>query len=366
MRYPCAMVILPQRFAAPGVDDFLISEEKRLRRFVTSSSSSLLYALGPPLRDMPLQVRGSTGPSGLAIHAPPPGSALAHNLAPPQGGAARPAESPLQMFVSDTGRDVCVEAIVRRWPDVSAPLIIREFGGFGTGPGQLVGPGDLCVAPAEGLLLIAEACGLTAFHLGGTMPMAYKVGAKGSGPGAFKGVEGLAPCAGELYCCDSGNHRIQVLKTADGSFVREFGGKGDAPGLFRKPAAIVVLDAASPAADLHASRASIRVIVGETTGKRVQVCTAFGAPLQLISTLMLPSSEIDARDDEHRAQASGGAAPAARIACFAVDAERRRLYAATQSANSRLYVWRLLPPRGEGMVAAGTASAAEQHPHFQV
>ena len=47
---------------------------------------------------------------------------------------------------------------------------------------------------------------------------------------------------GELYVCDTGNHRIQVHSTRDGTFLRSFGGKGDAPGQFRKPAAIAVLD----------------------------------------------------------------------------------------------------------------------------
>ena len=348
MRYPCAIAKVP--YTVPGADDFVISEEKRLVHYVTSASSSLLIPHGPPLRSWIKPPRGSTGPSGLAIHAPP--------VSP--NAAART----LELFVSDTGRDVCTHAIAPHglasghWP------VENEFGGFGTAPGMFIGPADLCVSSSDGLLLVAEVCTISAFHLP-SLSFAYKVGSRGSGPGAFRGVSGLDVCNGEVYVCDSLNHRIQVLRADGGSLVRAFGGKGDAPGLFRKPASIAVVDMDAPgiqpahlaprqpahlsprlavAARERASRVGVRVIVGETTGKRVQVLSAHGSPLQLVSTLALPPAAIDPHDEEHRGQAMGGAAPPARIACFAVDAARQRVYAANASANARLYVWQLLLP----------------------
>jgi len=46
---------------------------------------------------------------------------------------------------------------------------------------------------------------------------------------------GFLVLAGVLYVCDSGNHRIAMFCSVTGTFLRSFGGPGEAPGRMRSP-----------------------------------------------------------------------------------------------------------------------------------
>ena len=80
-----------------------------------------------------------------------------------------------------------------------------------------------------------------------------------------------------LFVCDERNHRVQVFD-ADLSGAEQgqlpalvFGREGTAPGEFRKPTAITACRG--------------RLVVGEFSGRRLQVLSVLGEPLQLISRL---------------------------------------------------------------------------------
>jgi hypothetical protein len=111
-------------------------------------------------------------------------------------------------------------------------------------------------------------------------------------------VAGLAHHAGEIFICDSRNHRVSVVAphAADGLRpLRSFGGEGDAPGQFRKPWDVAV--------------AHGRLVVSEYEGRRLQLLSLRGVPLQ---TLLFPSTA--ALSGLAAAQARPPSAPFSRMA----------------------------------------------------
>ena len=101
------------------------------------------------------------------------------------------------------------------------------------------------------------------------------------------------------------NHRVQVFAAEDGAFRRAFDRRGDAPGEFARPVAV----------------ARGRLLVGEFTGKRCQVLSLHGVPLQLLTTL-----------------ADG---VPARLSGFAVDEDGGRVFALAAAPAAPLHVFRL-------------------------
>jgi hypothetical protein len=95
-------------------------------------------------------------------------------------------------------------------------------------------------------------------------------GEHGHAIGAFDHPRGLAvhPQTSELYVADRGNDRLQVF-SLNGSWSRQIGGSGQCPGRLLGPYAVAF--------------AGGRMIVTECEGRRVQVLTAEGAPLQLLT-----------------------------------------------------------------------------------
>lgn len=64
------------------------------------------------------------------------------------------------------------------------------------------------------------------------------IGGEGDGDGKFSGPAGVCfDTFGNLFVCDSGNHRVQAF-TADGQFICRFGEKGTGDGQFGKPTAV--------------------------------------------------------------------------------------------------------------------------------
>lgn len=311
-RYPCAMI---QRHDQP-VTAFVMAEDQWLITCTHSTHQRGLFST-VRLPHAPPRLRGSDGPSGIVLYTPKSG--------------------PQKLFVSDAGRDVVCVFATRG----GGPLVFNgEFGGFGSDGGNLISPGDLCIVEHSGqsLLYVAEAHAVSVFALPEAMSTSSsplptfvcKFGSRGGAPGEFrKGVGGLAASPHDLegkarlFACDTGNHRVQAF-TAHGTLVRTFGRKGEAAGEFNKPAAIAIVMNHHAGRSIHGAA---RVIVGETVGKRIQVLSAVGAPLQLISTLPAPPAPPPPPQREIHGEREEDSPPPppqretikARVACFAYD-----------------------------------------------
>lgn len=105
---------------------------------------------------------------------------------------------------------------------------VREFGTHGSGKGQFVTPLDVAVNRA-GEIVVADACDrIQVFNEQGEF--LRQIGGKGRRDGLFN-----YPCSitiddeDQLYVCDQGNNRIQVLKCSDGTFLHQWGGKKKKP-----------------------------------------------------------------------------------------------------------------------------------------
>jgi hypothetical protein len=101
------------------------------------------------------------------------------------------------------------------------------------------------------------------------------VGQYGDGGKAatFDHPRGVACDDGQVVVADRGNCCLQFFSLEDGARTRQLGGYGVAPGLFRGPYGVAF--------------ASGRLVVSEFEGRRIQVLTPEGAPLQV---LVLPNS----------------------------------------------------------------------------
>ena len=99
-------------------------------------------------------------------------------------------------------------------------------------PAQLTLHGDV--------LFVGDAhCRIMAFDTGDLVPK-YEIGRAGSADGQFGGpVGGMVAYGGELFVCDTANHRIQVFSLEQrGKFVRTIGTRGTEPGRFESPCAV--------------------------------------------------------------------------------------------------------------------------------
>lgn len=288
MKFPCSMVKLNE-------DSLFVAEQCKVRSIKVLGLAADAMArhnhnhdtMDKIARILPphTPLRGSDAPSGMAID---------------------PASAMTFAFISDHGRDV-IHRIPFGAPNPMAAL--ENCGTFG-GDEQLIGPGDLCIG--ANLLFVAEAMRISAFELQPPNNFSHRWGKRGSGPGEFRSLGGLAYSGGQLYVADVRNHRIQVFAAATGEFIRLFGGKGDRPGQFRRPASIAVV--------------RDRLVVAELTSKRMQVLSLDGAPLQLLSSC-----------------APGAAA---RLGCFCEDRERNRLYAGEAAAVAPLHCFEIRASSG--------------------
>jgi predicted membrane-bound mannosyltransferase/sugar lactone lactonase YvrE len=150
---------------------------------------------------------------------------------------------------------------------VSPALVLHEAGFPGAGPGELLAPRDMTVAP-DGTIFVLDSGNqrVQAFAPDGTLLSEF--GGPGSGPGEFsadgQGPWGIAADEEFVYVADTWNHRVEKF-THDGDFVASFGQPGDISqavdqglGLFFGPRDIVLLDDG-------------RMLVTDTGNHRVQI-----------------------------------------------------------------------------------------------
>ena len=202
---------------------------------------------------------------------------------------------------------------------------ICSVGSAGSGDGQFGNPKTIVLA-SNNLVVISDAGNhrLTVFDKELRWQRHIGSGTEGASDSQFNTPEGLAVWQGRgrfasplLFVADSENHRVQVLSLPSGKFVRSIGGKGEGsrPGEFALPGGVAV----------DASRE--RLLVSECRGRRVQLLSLRGEPLQLV---WLPRSGAASR------------LPVLRSVCCSVD-EDGRAYVC-DFANHRVAILRLLEP----------------------
>ncbi len=148
--------------------------------------------------------------------------------------------------------------------------LLTEWGSFGEGDGQFLGPVAVAV-DADGFVYVAESGSVDCTGVEGECPLpneppriqkftsdgefVLKWGGYGTEPGRFDEPSGIAiDNDGNVLVADSQNNRIQKF-TPDGVFIQEFGGLGDSPGQFLLPAGLdVALDGSIYTADSRHSR----------------------------------------------------------------------------------------------------------------
>jgi DNA-binding beta-propeller fold protein YncE len=87
--------------------------------------------------------------------------------------------------------------------------ILKQFGLFGSGNGQLNGPEALAFDSA-GNLWVADVGNSRIEEFSSTGAYLGQFGSKGTGPGQFNGPQGLAfDAAGNLWVADTDNNRLQ-------------------------------------------------------------------------------------------------------------------------------------------------------------
>ena len=146
--------------------------------------------------------------------------------------------------------------------------VLSMVGTFGDAPGQLHAPVGLAVY--EGHLYCADSRNHRISVFSTTPELRYitSFGGHGSGRGELGSTSSgiyLAAYEGELFVADRSNYRLQVLGL-DGSFHRSIGRKGTAPGCFRRLRGVAA--------------ANGRLFTAEC--ERVQVLTIDGKPLQVV------------------------------------------------------------------------------------
>lgn len=269
---------------AMGCDRLLVSEEQRLRLVLTE----------PQLSRAPDDVkkwahlaggRGSDGPCGMAYDA---------------------ANS--KMYVSDTGLD---QVFAIQLNNLGMPVRCTSFQTLHLHTHRCCGPGALCLH--QGKLYVA--CAPRNIVVFSSLPdlqssdlsARNRIWDQREELDPFGGQpQDLAALDDELFVADTQNHRIVVLDCATGRRRRVLGKQGTAPGEFRKPNA---LTACRRGADAF-------LIVGEFTGRRVQILSLYGAPLQLLTL-----------------------APAVRVGPFCVQGDR--VYATASAPGPPLLVFDL-------------------------
>jgi len=113
-------------------------------------------------------------------------------------------------------------------------------------------------------------------------------GIKGSRPGEFYFPSSIAidhdRC--RIIVSDTGNHRMQVLSSIDGSFLLEFGSQGDQPGQLKLPHGVCIDNQG-------------RIIVADTRNLRLQSFTPEGHHISSFDCTSLGHT-LGVAFDEHR------------------------------------------------------------------
>lgn len=103
----------------------------------------------------------------------------------------------------------------------------------------------------------------------------FEFGEFGSEASQLSSPHGLCILGSAIYVADTGNHRIQCFTTRRGAFVRSFGAFGSGPGDFNEPRGLAVCP-------LTPRGGEPALLVAEGHGRRLQLLTTSGEPLQIL------------------------------------------------------------------------------------
>ena len=90
------------------------------------------------------------------------------------------------------------------------------------------------IATDEDNIYVADEVNNCVLKFGKSGKLLKSVGRRVSREGEFNGPFGLTVAGGQVFVCDFGNHRVQVL-TSDLVFVRQIGSEGSGQGQFSLP-----------------------------------------------------------------------------------------------------------------------------------
>lgn len=151
--------------------------------------------------------------------------------------------SPVGIAVrSDYGNDVVVsDAAGRVQRFTQGGTHVDTLVGHGTAQGSLAGPKRIALDVANDFMWVAEAGGGRALLFDGLGQFQRQAGGgRSTAPGWFDGPTALATGGPNLYVCDTGNHRVQVIDARHGDALFAFGDPGTAAGQFDHPQGIAV------------------------------------------------------------------------------------------------------------------------------
>jgi sugar lactone lactonase YvrE len=108
------------------------------------------------------------------------------------------------------------------------------------GARELQRPTGIARDAASGRLFVADTYSHDIKVFDDRGALAATLGQRGTAPGEFNFPSHLALANGELYVTDTLNNRVQVLRAADGAFLRQFGTRGLALGQLVRPKGVSV------------------------------------------------------------------------------------------------------------------------------
>jgi DNA-binding beta-propeller fold protein YncE len=128
-------------------------------------------------------------------------------------------------------------ATVAGAPSAGALGFVQEWGGTGSGPGQLRFPASVAVGPT-GTVYVADSENDRVQRFDENGAFLGEWGGSGAGPGQFATPEAVdVDASGNVYVADKGNYRIQKFTSA-GVFLSQWGSQGSAAGQLEAPEGI--------------------------------------------------------------------------------------------------------------------------------
>ena len=145
-------------------------------------------------------------------------------------------------FVAPSGIALAADAVYVTDAELGAVFVLDRQGAprAAIGARQLQRPTGIARDAASGQLFVADtyAHDIKVFDAQGTL--LRTIGRRGNGDGEFNYPSHLALANGELYVTDTMNSRIQVLRTGDGAYQRQFGARGLTLGNLVRPKGVGV------------------------------------------------------------------------------------------------------------------------------
>ncbi len=145
-------------------------------------------------------------------------------------------------FVAPSGIAIGADAVYVTDAELGAVFVLDRNGEprATIGKGLFKRPTGVARDASTGRLFVADtyAHDIKVFDARGTLVATH--GARGNGDGQFNYPSHLALAGTELYVTDTMNSRIQVLRAADGAYLRQFGARGLTLGNLVRPKGVSV------------------------------------------------------------------------------------------------------------------------------